>query len=76
MGIRVDDDGNLICDRCHKKMTAFSMSRLNTDWLCEDCLEAEMKHPDYEEAKERERQEVLKGNYNYEGLLAGSKINI
>jgi hypothetical protein len=33
-----------------------------------DCKEKEKQHPDYERAVERERQEVLNGNYNFEGI--------
>lgn len=32
------------------------------------CNEIEKKHPDYEKAKKVELEEVLKGNYNYEGV--------
>jgi len=40
----------------------------NTDTLCSDCIEEEQKHPDYEYAKEKEREETMKGNYNFHGV--------
>lgn len=65
---------NDICERCGKKSLALSMSMLNTDIICSNCKEKEKKHPRYQEAKEAERKEILAGNYNYPGLLAGEKI--
>ena len=44
------------------------MSFFNTDMICPDCEKKEKAHPDYAKAKEIERQEVLKGNYNYGGI--------
>jgi len=60
----------MICPRCKKQTNVHIMSMLNTQEICPDCKDAEKLHPRYEEARERERQEVLRGNYNYEGLLA------
>jgi len=58
------------CDRCLKETNVFTMSMLNTQEICMDCKDEEKRHPRYEEAREREHQEVLKGNLNYRGLLA------
>jgi len=70
---------NQTCDRCGKKTNTMSMSWLNTDECCMDCLEAEKDEPDYILAKEREAEEVRKGNYNYGGIrnesLLESNIN-
>jgi hypothetical protein len=57
------------CDRCKKETVVTTMSWLNTQTICMDCDEKEQDHPRFKEAKERERQEMLNGNYNYEGLL-------
>ncbi len=62
------------CDRCKGPLTVRIMSRLNTDCICLACAEKEKEHPLYKEAVEAERQEVLKGNYNYPGLLYGKKL--
>lgn len=57
-----------ICDRCKKSTKTFTMSMFNTDWICFDCQEKEMKHPDYEKARKLEAEQVELGNYNYEGI--------
>jgi hypothetical protein len=57
------------CERCRKETNVTTMSWLNTQTICMDCSEREENHPRFKEAKERERQEVLNGNYNYKGLL-------
>lgn len=56
------------CDRCGKETSVFRMSFFNTDNCCPACLKKEMLHPQYEEAKEKEREEVLKHNYNFPGI--------
>ena len=44
------------------------MSMFNTEMCCEACLNKEKRHLKYQEAKEAERREVLKGNHNFEGI--------
>ena len=44
------------------------MSRFNTQEICMDCVKKEKAHPNYENARTREMEEVRKGNYNYEGI--------
>ena len=56
------------CDRCGNTSKSMSMSWLNTDECCQECLEKEKNEPDYIMAKEIEREEVRKGNYNYKGI--------
>jgi recombinational DNA repair protein (RecF pathway) len=56
------------CDRCGKPTTTFRMSMYNTEMCCKDCLEAEQKRPDYEEARKAELEQVRQGNYNYKGI--------
>ena len=56
------------CERCNKEVNTFTMSFFNEDILCVECNEIEKKHPNYEKAKKVEHEEVLKGNYNYEGI--------
>lgn len=60
----------MTCERCKKNCNTFRMSWLNTQMICEDCQEKERTHPQYAQAKERERKEVMAGNYNYPGILA------
>jgi len=57
------------CDRCGKETNITIMSWLNTQIICMECSKNEKSHPRYKEAKEREHQEVLRGNYNYKGIL-------
>ena len=58
----------MICVRCEKETKHFIVSFFNTDTICMECKEVEKLHPRYEEAKEIEHHEVVKGNYNYEGI--------
>lgn len=59
----------LKCDRCGNEIKwGFKISMFNTDTLCPDCIEEEQKHPDYEYACEKEREETKKGNYNFHGV--------
>ena len=60
------------CERCLKETNTTSMSWLNTEMLCMECKEEEKKHPQYEEAKKLELENVRNGNYNYPGLLSKS----
>lgn len=61
------------CSRCSKLLTARSMSRMNGDVLCMDCLETEKAHPRYQEAVKAELEQVKAGNYDYPGLFAGKR---
>lgn len=56
------------CNRCHKPATSKTMSRFNTQMICETCEEREKAHPKYAEAEEAERQAVKAGNYNFPGI--------
>lgn len=57
-----------ICKRCKKQTNITIMSMFNTDIICMDCKEKETKRPDYKLAREKELEEVRKGNYNYCGI--------
>lgn len=61
------------CSRCGGPLNIRTMSRMNEDVLCMDCVEAEKSHPRYQEATEAELEQVRAGNYNYPGLFAGMK---
>lgn len=58
------------CDRCGKSLEglSFCMSMFCTEEICMECKEKERRHPDYPRAVKREREEVLKGNLNFEGI--------
>ena len=44
------------------------MSFFNTDMLCNPCETKEKSHPKYSEAKEKELEELQRGNYNFRGI--------
>jgi hypothetical protein len=56
------------CDRCGKELGTHVMSMFNKDTLCMDCKDKEKLHPDYNKAREAERQAIKNGDYNYMGI--------
>lgn len=56
------------CDRCGQPTKSVSGSWLNTEMICPTCQEEEKNESDYQLAKDIEREEVRKGNYNYAGI--------
>lgn len=56
------------CDRCKKEVRTTTMSMFNVDVICMPCKAIERNHPDYKKATEREREELMKGNWNFEGI--------
>lgn len=56
------------CDRCNKPSKEYKMSWFNEEMLCKDCQKEEERHPKFEQAKQAELEEVLKGNYNFKGI--------
>ena len=62
-----------VCNRCRKETREIIRSLMNEDKICTTCLEDELRHPRFNEAKKKKIQEALKGNYNYPGLFSGQK---
>jgi len=60
------------CSRCGDEANVWSMSFFNTDKCCMPCLDDEEMAPTYPEAKDAERQAVLRGDYNYSHGLTPS----
>ena len=56
------------CERCNIKTCCTTMSMFNTQMICESCQDKEMKHPDYQKAKDAEASQVKLGSYNFEGI--------
>ncbi len=56
------------CDRCGQETLASTGSYFNTEQICLDCDAVEQAHPDYPEAREAEKQAVLRGDFNYAGI--------
>jgi len=56
------------CDRCCRKGDSFSMSIFNTDWICDECQDAEAKHPMFQKARKVEAEACKNGNYNFPGI--------
>ena len=59
-----------ICARCPANLAevAHTMSKFNTDTICMDCKDKEIKHPRYKEAADAELRAVQNGNYNFSGI--------
>ena len=49
-------------------MHAYSMSRFNTDIICDECIEEERQAPGYAAAAEAELAAVSRGSYNFPGI--------
>jgi hypothetical protein len=58
----------MICRRCRKETSIATMSKFNTDEICMDCWEKEIKHPMYKRACDAEEAAVRQGNYNFRGI--------
>lgn len=56
------------CDRCGKDTIQTTMSFFNTDTICMECDDLERAHPLFEVAHRVETEEVMRGNYNFEGI--------
>ena len=57
------------CDRCGKYLkNGRIMSMFNEDCICMECKEKETKDKNYEKARDKEMEEVRKGNLNYKGI--------
>jgi hypothetical protein len=56
------------CDRCYENTARTMMSLFNMDMCCDLCIENEQAHPSYVEARDRELDELSKGNYNFPGI--------
>ena len=62
------------CDRFPKELKdGRIMSMFNTDCICMECWQKEMKDEDYKKAVEAENEEIRKGNFNYEGIRGGKR---
>ena len=57
------------CDGCGMDINSCRiMSMFNQECICMVCKEKETKDPRYKKARDREHEEVKKGNYNFKGL--------
>ncbi|MFW9948533.1 MAG: gamma-glutamylcyclotransferase [Candidatus Thorarchaeota archaeon] len=56
------------CDRCDNQSVSLSMSYFNTEMICKTCTAKEENHPQFKEAKDKELEECMKGNFNFEGI--------
>ena len=44
------------------------MSMFNEDCICMECKEKETRDKSYKKARDKEIEEVRKGNYNFKGI--------
>jgi hypothetical protein len=56
------------CDRCGSLTSFYTTSYFNTDTICGTCQDKESHHPDYEHARNVEREQIKAGNYNFAGI--------
>lgn len=56
------------CHRCYNQSEFHIMSMFDCALICMACHEGEMKHPDYEKARQAEADAVKAGNLNYSGI--------
>jgi hypothetical protein len=64
-------DWNGNCHKCGVASYVHTMSFFNTELICPKCEDAEKADPEYKQAVEAERAEVMKGNMNYPGIRSG-----
>jgi hypothetical protein len=58
----------MICDRCGQETQSWTGSYFNTDTICMECDDRERAHPRFAEAKRIEKEQTLRGNYNFKGI--------
>ena len=56
------------CVRCEKEVNRTTMSFFNLDIICTRCRDEEMTHPKFHFAKDIERKELKKGNFDFPGV--------
>jgi len=55
------------CQRCGKRVGAYTMSFFNTELICFDCVARERAHPQYAAAHAAELAAVERGDFNFPG---------
>ena len=55
------------CDRCQRSDEMITSSVFNTQDVCTVCYYAESEHPGFHLAKDKQNDEILSGNYSFEG---------
>lgn len=61
-------NGDLLCDRCCKPTTIFTMSWFNAEEICKACSSKEKEHPKFKEAKAYIYEQEKQGNLNAFGI--------
>jgi len=56
------------CDRCGATSVALTMSRFNTQMICDACETREKAHPAYPAAAQAELDAVRRGEMNFPGI--------
>ena len=57
------------CDRCGRTLKdGRIMSMFDTDCICMRCAAKERKLPEYKLAQYADREQIKRGNYNFEGI--------
>jgi hypothetical protein len=56
------------CDRCHKAMAGWTVSKFNSEEICGGCIQKERAHPMYATACQAERHAVHAGDTAFAGI--------
>ena len=57
------------CQRCNKQTNSTTMSRFNTQMICDTCETTEKAHKDYKRACDEELRQIKEfNNLNFEGI--------
>lgn len=58
----------MVCKRCGKEGRVSTMSYFDTSIICVKCFKKELRHPDYERARNAENEAVRNGIMNFRGI--------
>jgi len=63
-----------VCERCSEETLMTTKSYFNAETICMGCVKVERGHPDFQKAHEAEVEQVIKKNFNFEGV--GAPFNL
>lgn len=58
----------VVCERCKKDVKISITSVFNTDMICLDCFDEELKHPLYSKARRAVQDHIARGIFNFPGI--------
>ncbi len=57
-----------ICDRCRRPRGRNIISMFTDQRICPECAITERGHPKFHEAEDRQKKEIMAGNFNFPGI--------